>query len=111
MTAPLARFAGLFVPYEKRLGLGLVHRPQYAYCMWHAGKLAQRLGHERISVLEFGVAGGNGLVAIEQHAAEIERRLSVKFEITGSTPAPVFPRPRTTGTFRIIGARASSRWT
>ncbi|HEY2730473.1 MAG TPA: hypothetical protein VGK52_11055 [Polyangia bacterium] len=93
MTAPLARFAGLFVPYEKRLGLGLVHRPQYAYCMWHAGKLAQRLGHERISVLEFGVAGGNGLVAIEQHAAEIERRLSVKFEIYGFDAGSGLPAP------------------
>lgn len=93
MTAPLAKFAGLFFPYETRIALGLVDRPQYAYCMYHAARLAKRLGHDRISVLEFGVAGGNGLVAAERHAAEIERRLSVKLDIYGFDAGSGLPPP------------------
>ena len=37
-----------------------LERPNYAYCMLHAARLAQKLGLDRISALEFGVAGGNG---------------------------------------------------
>jgi hypothetical protein len=61
--------------------------------MWHAAKLARRLGLERISVLEFGVAGGNGLVAAERHAADIERRIPVKLDIYGFDSGAGLPPP------------------
>jgi hypothetical protein len=84
---------GLVLPYKTRNALGLVHRPQYGYCMWHAARLAQRLGHRKISVLEFGVAGGNGLVAIERHARRIQRLLPVTFEIYGFDAGVGLPPP------------------
>jgi hypothetical protein len=45
--------------------------------------LANRLGIPKISAIEFGVAGGNGIVAMEQHAAEIRRLLGTEIEIYG----------------------------
>lgn len=45
--------------YEQRVLLGAVHRPNYAYCVYNAAVLAKKLGYQRISVLEFGVAGRN----------------------------------------------------
>ena len=52
-----------FGDYLWRVELGAVQKPAYAYCVLQAARLAERMGIERISVLEFGVAGGNGLLA------------------------------------------------
>jgi len=88
------RLLARVLPLPMRTTLGLVRRPQYSYCMWQAARLAKRLGLDRISVLEFGVAGGNGLVAIEAHAEEIRRTLGMDiaiygFDTGGGLPAPV----------------------
>ncbi|MDP1671954.1 MAG: hypothetical protein Q8L65_02425, partial [Burkholderiales bacterium] len=45
--------------YSTRLELDAVQRPQYGFCMYNAAVLAKALGHRKISVIEFGVAGGN----------------------------------------------------
>ena len=49
-------------PYEERLEHSLVRRPQYGYCLYNAARLAKKLGHNRVSAIEFGVAGGRGLL-------------------------------------------------
>jgi hypothetical protein len=44
--------------YTFRYGIGALNRPNYAYLVYQAAKLANRLGESRVSILEFGVAGG-----------------------------------------------------
>src|SRR5690606_6371343 len=44
--------------YRFRVRIGAVPRPHYAYCVFSAAALAKQLGYPRISVIEFGVAGG-----------------------------------------------------
>lgn len=58
-------------------------RMHYAYCMYMAALEAKTLGYTRISALEFGVAGGNGLINCEFHAKAISRLLGIEFEIYG----------------------------
>jgi hypothetical protein len=70
-------------PSRLAIHWSLAPRPHYAYCLFQAATLAKRLGIERIGAIEFGVAGGNGLVLLETHARWIERELSVKIEIFG----------------------------
>src|SRR5438270_12829026 len=48
---------------------GSRHRPNYLWCVLHAADVARNLGVARISALELGVAGGNGLIALEAAAA------------------------------------------
>jgi hypothetical protein len=79
--------------YSTRLELDAVHRPQYGFCMYNAAALARALGHRRISVIEFGVAGGNGLVNIEQHASQIAVELGVEFDIYGFDTGSGLPKP------------------
>jgi len=43
--------------------------------------LASRLGLPELSVIEFGVAGGRGLVALEQLAAEIGPAVGVRIAV------------------------------
>ena len=63
----LDRRFGLFA-YLTRLELGSVDYAWYGYPLLHAAWLAKKLGHSEIAAIEFGVAGGNGLVALERHA-------------------------------------------
>ncbi len=71
--------------FEKLAGYGLIERPHYAYCVYHAAELAALLGIPKISLIEFGVAGGNGLVALERIVDLIRTRsnLPTEFEIYG----------------------------
>jgi hypothetical protein len=79
--------------YATRLEYDVLPRPNYAYCVYQAARLAQRLGHSRISVLEFGVAGGNGLVALEDHADQVGRELGMEIEVYGFDTGAGLPPP------------------
>ena len=83
-----------FVPYSERLKYGALERPNYGFCLYNAALLAKNLGIEKISAVEFGVAGGNGLVNIERHAAEIEKELGTGFEVYGFDMESGLPAPR-----------------
>jgi hypothetical protein len=56
-----------------RYRFGVVPRPNYAYGVRVAAELARRLGHPGVTVVELGVAGGVGLIALEQHARHYSR--------------------------------------
>jgi hypothetical protein len=79
--------------YEQRLSLGAVERPQYGYCVYHAAILARKLGYRSMSVLEFGVAGGSGLLNLEYHATEVQKILPIKIEIYGFDTGEGLPKP------------------
>src|SRR5215831_13473002 len=57
--------------YEKRLSIEAVDRPNYGYCIFQAAELAHLLNYPRISVIEFGCGGGNGLLDAEMHIGEV----------------------------------------
>jgi hypothetical protein len=58
-------------------------RPHYAYGLYSAADLAKRLGLTAITAIEFGVAGGRGLVAMQNLAAEIGDSLGVRIFVAG----------------------------
>ena len=47
-------------------------KPSYAWGVVHGAHLASRLDVKKISILEFGVAGGNGLVTLENVGKKVE---------------------------------------
>jgi hypothetical protein len=69
--------------YEDRLRFCAIDRPHYGHCLFEATKLAARLNYPRISAIEFGCGGGNGLLSAEMHVSEIEKVYPVKFELYG----------------------------
>jgi hypothetical protein len=79
--------------YSTRLLLNIVPRPEYGHCLFEAAKLAQKLGQKSISVIEFGVAGGNGLINLEFHAAKIEKQLGIEIQIYGFDTGYGLPKP------------------
>ena len=81
------------VPYGTRLGFDAVVRPYYGFCIYTSALLAKALSYPKISVIEFGVAGGNGLVSVERHTEEISKELGIEFEIYGFDLATGLPKP------------------
>lgn len=85
-------------------------RPNYIWGVLQAAHLAKSLGYKRISVLEFGVAGGNGLVSLEETALRVEPLLGIGIDVYGfdtgeGLPANLdyrdMPNIYTPGTYRM----------
>jgi hypothetical protein len=78
----LARASG---PGAERLRYDwwMVPRPHYAWGVAQAVSLASRLGHKGVTVAEFGVASGNGLLTLERHAAYYEARSGLTVDVVG----------------------------
>lgn len=57
--------------------------PQYAVAIWRAAEVARSIGAKAFSVLEFGVAQGNGLLACELLAKEIGNIWGVRIDVFG----------------------------
>jgi hypothetical protein len=58
-------------------------RPYYAYPLFTAATQAAALKYPAISVIEFGVAGGNGLVCLEKHARAVSKLYNIDIQIYG----------------------------
>ena len=68
-------------------------RPTYTWGMVQSAFLASSLDVKRISALEFGVAGGNGLLALERVAEGIEKYFPVTVDVYGFDSAQGLPKP------------------
>jgi hypothetical protein len=78
---------------ERLVRFGISPRPPYAYGVFSAAEQAKRLGIGAISVFEFGVAGGRGLVALEEISEQIGVALGVKISVFGFDGGTGMPAP------------------
>jgi len=63
-------------------------RPNYLSGVLLAARQARDEGVPAISVIEFGVAGGNGLVALQDEAEAVERETGVQIKVFGFDNGP-----------------------
>ena len=68
-------------------------RPNYTWAVLHSAYQAKTLGIPRISVIEFGVAGGNGLLALENAAELAEEKIGVEIDVYGFDTGAGLPPP------------------
>lgn len=68
-------------------------RPNYAYCMLLAARLARSLGIDQISAIEIGVAGGNGLAFMVEFAARVKKDTGVTIDCIGFDTGEGMPPP------------------
>jgi hypothetical protein len=80
--------------YLDRLAIGDLDRPHYAYCIFQAAKLAWLLKYPRISIIEFGCGGGNGLINAEMHIREVSKIFPVEIELYGFDMESGLPAPQ-----------------
>jgi hypothetical protein len=71
------------VPVTTRARWELSRRPAYLLGVLTAAEQARKQGVKEISVIEFGVAGGDGLVALQDEAEAVERETGVRIKAYG----------------------------
>tara|TARA_B100000029_G_C17404861_1_gene898449 strand:- start:69 stop:902 length:834 start_codon:yes stop_codon:yes gene_type:complete len=78
--------------YEKPLRVALLKyltlkfkkfRPNYENILLESVLEAKELGYKSVSVLELGVAGGNGIIALEKYKKKIEKLTNIRIDIFG----------------------------
>lgn len=103
MESPFRFFTRLLlrslpVSVSTRERWALSRRPAYLTGLWHAAGVARFEGISAITAIEFGVAGGEGLVALEQEAHAVEREVGVQIRVIGFDSGHGLPE--LTGDFR-----------
>ncbi|MBI3896757.1 MAG: hypothetical protein HY308_00505 [Gammaproteobacteria bacterium] len=96
-ASQLPGFLGLWTrfpvgPLKTRVRYGVFPYPQYAYGVYWSAYLASCLGIPRITVAEFGVAGGRGLLACEKISAEVESAVGVGIDVVGFDSGEGMPK-------------------
>jgi hypothetical protein len=80
--------------YSTAIELGSVEMAHYGHCLLHTAQVARKLGYTRISAIEFGVAGANGLVALERHGERVRNATGVDIAVDGFDTGAGMPPPR-----------------
>ncbi len=68
-----------------------VDRPQYLFGILSAAQQAIIEGVPAVSVIEFGVAGGKGLLALQEYAEQVEKATGVEIFVYGFDSATGLP--------------------
>jgi hypothetical protein len=71
-----------------------IDRLDYAWGALQGINLAKVLGLERVSLIEFGVAGGNGLVALERIAQVLQTIFAIDVDIYGFDAVAGMPKSK-----------------
>ena len=98
----------LFVELVQKCGHD---RPNYLWGALHGANLAKRLEFSRISFLEFGVAGGNGLIVLENIAETLERYFGLRIDVHGFDVGEGLPKASDYRDLPISGVKVSTAWT
>jgi hypothetical protein len=69
-------------------------RQHFSWGVLHGAHLAKAIGINRVSVIEFGVAGGNGLISLEKVAQKVEPILKVQIDVYGFDTGAGLPKPQ-----------------
>jgi hypothetical protein len=83
-----------FGSFHLRCALDLYPRPHYAFGVQQAALLARRLGRSAVAVVELGVAGGAGLLQLEQLAGLAASATGVDVVVFGFDRTVGLPAPR-----------------
>jgi hypothetical protein len=98
LTEPLhinvmSMLVALFGGTRSKIDFDLVVRQQYAYPILRAADFAREWGYAKLSLIEFGVAAGSGLLNICDIARRVTGVIGVEFEVYGFDSGSGMPAP------------------
>jgi hypothetical protein len=88
------RVAKRFGSFRDRVRHDLIERPAYAFGLLAAADLARHLGIARLTAVELGVAGGDGLLNLCELAVRVGEETGVAFDVVGFDTGGGLPAPR-----------------
>jgi hypothetical protein len=80
-------------PLATRARYDIWPRAPYGYGVFRAAALAKQVGISSINVIEFGVAGGRGLLALETISASVGAHFGIRIDVTGFDSGTGLPKP------------------
>jgi hypothetical protein len=80
--------------FDKIVKQGGGQRPNYLWGALQGVNLAKALGFTRVSFIEFGVAGGSGLLEMEKIAAKLESSFDIEILVHGFDSAGGLPKAK-----------------
>ncbi|MDA7819970.1 hypothetical protein N9A30_03040 [Flavobacteriaceae bacterium] len=89
----ISLFVLIFGNIRSKIKYDLVPRESYAYGILEAADLAKSHNINKISIIEFGVASGNGLLNMCYIANKVTKLTGVEFEIFGFDSGQGMPAP------------------
>ncbi len=87
-------FVALFGSFRAKVAFDLVLRHHHAYGILSVADQAKELGIERVTLLEFGVATGAGILNMATVAGRVSDATGVRFDIVGFDTGKGMPPPR-----------------
>jgi hypothetical protein len=79
----LSLFVVLFGSFPAKVDFDLIVRQQYAFPILHAADMARAAGFRRVTLVEFGVASGAGLLNMCKIARSVTDAVGVEFDVVG----------------------------
>jgi hypothetical protein len=76
-------FILLFGSLRLKVLYGTYRRVQYMYSIYEAAKRAKSIGLAGITIIEFGVASGRGIIAMIKYAEKVSKALNIEINIMG----------------------------
>ena len=89
----LAAFVWLFGSFRMKVAFDLVARQQYAFSILHAAERAKEFGKKGVTIVEFGVASGAGLLNMCKIAENASKSTGVEFRVFGFDTGTGLPPP------------------
>lgn len=85
-------WATLVGSLKSKIAFDVFRLPHYAFGVYEAALRARQLGMKQITVIEFGVANGRGLMAMAKYAEIVQRNLGIKISVIGFDSGAGMPR-------------------
>jgi hypothetical protein len=89
----IAFFVWLFGSYRRKIMFDLVIRQPYAYSIMKATETALQLGVRKLTIIEFGVGAGGGLMNICRICDNLSRRYGMEYQVFGFDTGVGMPDP------------------
>jgi len=88
-----ATFVKIFGNFRQKVFFDLVRRRQNAFGILQAADMAKRVGAKQITVAEFGVASGAGLMNLAQICEAVTKETDISFQLVGFDTEKGLPKP------------------
>jgi len=89
-----SRYPFLYSRFQEVLSELNGTKPNYVWGVLSGTDLAKVLGFQKISVLEFGVANGRGLISLEKIASCVEKIYGISIDVYGFDTGKGMPKPQ-----------------
>lgn len=89
----ISLFYVVFGSLSKKIEYDLIVRPHHAFSIWKAAEAAQKMNIKSLTLIEFGVASGAGLMNMAEIAAKVSDRTGISFRILGVDSGKGMPSP------------------